>query len=147
MPWQETDEVRERLRFVHQYESGGFSMTELCARFGISRPTGYTCWKRYTEEGPDGLLDRSRRPKTCPHQTAPELETRHNLGVDFIHPISEVIQAILDAGFELCMLHEHPVTMYPRWPWLETAGDGVWRMPGDRPALPLVYSLLAQAPG
>lgn len=76
MTWQETNVQNERLRFVHQYESGGFTMSELCERFGISRPTGYACWQRYLRDGRAGLMDRSRRPHTCPHQTAPELESR-----------------------------------------------------------------------
>lgn len=77
---------------------------------------------------------------------APDASTTNNRAVDFIHPISEVVQSLLDVGFVLRMLHEHPMTAYPRWPWLETSGDGVWHMPADRPALPLMYSLLAERP-
>ena len=77
---------------------------------------------------------------------APDVVTTHDVAVDFIHPIAEVVQAVLDAGFVPRMLHEHPVIVYPRWPWLETTGDGVWRMPADRPELPLLYSLLAERP-
>ena len=31
----------ERMRFVADYLSGGLRMTELCRRYGVSRPTGY----------------------------------------------------------------------------------------------------------
>ena len=41
MPWQETDPVRERRHFAQDLESGLWSMTELCRRYGISRNTGY----------------------------------------------------------------------------------------------------------
>ena len=75
----------------------------------------------------------------------PDVETTHNVTVDFIHPVSEVIQALLDTGFVLRLFHEYRMTVYPRWPWLETSGDGVWRMPPGRPAVPLMYSLLADA--
>ena len=85
MAWQETDAPRERLRFVHQYESGAFSMVELCRRFGISRPTGYYWWDRYSREGPEGLEDRSRRPHQSPNQTAPALE-RHVVRVREKYP-------------------------------------------------------------
>jgi hypothetical protein len=77
---------------------------------------------------------------------APDLATVHNVGIDFIHPIAEVVQAVLDAGFVLRLLHEHATIVYPRWPWLVTDGDGVWRMPDDRPDIPLMYSLLAERP-
>ena len=36
----ETNVVKERLAFVHDLESGHWSMTELCERYGVSRPTG-----------------------------------------------------------------------------------------------------------
>ena len=72
--------------------------------------------------------------------------TTQNLAVDFVHPISEVLQAILDHGLVLRFFHEQATTVFPRWPWLETTGDGVWHMPADRPSLPLMYSLRADKP-
>lgn len=74
MPWLETDVTKERTRFVFDYESGLFTMSELCERFGISRQTGYTLWSRYQDQGLRGLEDRTRGPKSCPHKTAPEVE-------------------------------------------------------------------------
>lgn len=69
MPWMETDPVTERKRFVLEAEGGLFSHAELCRRYGISRKTGYKWLERYQAEGPDGLLDGSHRPHTCPHAT------------------------------------------------------------------------------
>jgi putative transposase len=69
MPWSETTKMRERVRFVGDLEREIFSMTELCHRFRISRQTGYKWVNRYFEEGLDGLKDRPRTPKSCPHQT------------------------------------------------------------------------------
>jgi transposase InsO family protein len=65
----ETNVGAERRRFVMAFASGAWSMTELCARFGISRPTGYKWLARHAAEGEDGLRDRSRAPLTCPHRT------------------------------------------------------------------------------
>ena len=39
MPWQETDPMRERVQFIALYQTGLYTMSELCARFGISRKT------------------------------------------------------------------------------------------------------------
>jgi len=61
MPWKESSVMDERLRFVARALEGE-SMTELCREFGISRKTGYKLVKRYREEGPVALCDRSRRP-------------------------------------------------------------------------------------
>lgn len=69
MPWTETDPMTERHKFILAHEEGLFSMRELCERFGISRKTGYKWLNRYREEGVEGLRDRSRAPKHCPHQT------------------------------------------------------------------------------
>lgn len=41
-------------------------MTELCEYFGVSRKTGYKWVERYRREGPEGLLDRSRAPRSHP---------------------------------------------------------------------------------
>lgn len=73
MPWLETNPVRERHHFVQDLESGCWSMTDLCTRYGISRNTGYKWLERYQQDGPAGLRDRSRAPRSCPHATTPEV--------------------------------------------------------------------------
>ena len=40
MPWLETNPVLERHHCMHDYDSGHWTMTELCLRYGISRNTG-----------------------------------------------------------------------------------------------------------
>lgn len=72
----ETDKERQRRGFVAGHASGQWSMTELCERYGISRPTGYELLRRVEAEGPAGLRDRSRAPQSCPHQTPVEVERR-----------------------------------------------------------------------
>jgi putative transposase len=69
MPWKETTPVDQRLRFIAAFSSCRWTMAELCRIYGISRKTGYKWTTRYGEEGLDGLKDRSRRPKSCPHRT------------------------------------------------------------------------------
>ena len=60
MPWTETAPMKERIRFVTDWERDLYSMVELCERYGISRKTGYKWLARYEREGPDGLHERSR---------------------------------------------------------------------------------------
>jgi len=74
MPWHQTDPVNERLKFVAAVQRGDRTMTELCAESRISRKTGYKILKRYEEEGPEGLRDRTRAPHRHPNQTSPEIE-------------------------------------------------------------------------
>jgi putative transposase len=66
----ETNVLDERLRFVTDYESGQWSMTELCERYGVTRPTGYKWLARHRAGGRASLVDRSRAPHTCPHRTS-----------------------------------------------------------------------------
>src|SRR3972149_907117 len=46
MPWQETNAVLERHHFAQDLESGHWTMTELCLRYGISRNIGYKWLRR-----------------------------------------------------------------------------------------------------
>lgn len=72
--------------------------------------------------------------------------TTNNDLVDFVHPFSEVMQALLDVGFQLRSMREYDYTVYERWPWLEQPVPGRWVWPADRPALPFMYSLLLDRP-
>ena len=63
----------ERLQFILDAQSDRFTMTELCARYGVSRRIGYKWVARFAEEGKRGLADRSRAPHTCPHKIRPVL--------------------------------------------------------------------------
>ena len=69
MPWMETNLLDERVRFVRDFESGHWSMTELCERYGVSRPTGYKWMARRREGG--GFADGSHAPHQCPSGRAP----------------------------------------------------------------------------
>jgi putative transposase len=73
MPWQEQSPVDLRMRFVTEWQSGCWTMTELCADYQISRKTGYKWIGRYETSGPRGLHDHSRRPHHSPSATEPDL--------------------------------------------------------------------------
>jgi transposase InsO family protein len=72
----ETHVLAERRRFVSDWESGQWSMTELCARAGVTRPTGYKWVTRYRAAGEAGLMDQTRAPHHCPHRTDDDLVRR-----------------------------------------------------------------------
>jgi putative transposase len=97
MPWHQTDPVNERLKFVAAAQEGRDSMTQLCFRFGISRKTGYKILRRYEAEGPEGLRNSSRAPRSHPNQTRPEIQ-RSILSVRKSHPTwgSKKILAVLE---------------------------------------------------
>ena len=68
MPWPEMSPVEQRERFIDDHRLGLYDMTELCARYVISRKTGYKWLARYDAGGRPALQDRSRAPHACPHQ-------------------------------------------------------------------------------
>ena len=70
MPWLETVAVEQREAFLRDRALAVYSVTELCARYGISRKTGYKWLARFLEDGRGGLRDRSRAPHRCPHRIA-----------------------------------------------------------------------------
>ena len=66
--------VDQRRKFVREYESGDWTMSELCRFYEISRESGYKWLKRSRSEGEPGLQDRSRAARWHPNQTAVEIE-------------------------------------------------------------------------
>ena len=61
-----TDVLDQRRRFVEDLQTGRWTMSELCARYGISRPTGYLWQARYEADGVAGLEPR----RSAPHLSA-----------------------------------------------------------------------------
>ncbi|MFI1615464.1 class I SAM-dependent methyltransferase [Streptomyces lydicus] len=75
-----------------------------------------------------------------------DARTVNNRSVEWQHPIGEVVSALAGAGLHLEFLHEHDMTMFQRFGALRRADDGFYRFPGDRPRVPLMYSLRARRP-
>src|SRR5471032_836731 len=69
MPWKNLTPMEEINRFVILAQSDRFTVTELCAQFGISRKTGYKHLERYAAAGLKGLAVRSHRPHEFPQRT------------------------------------------------------------------------------
>jgi hypothetical protein len=74
MPWKESRILDQRLQFLSSYEKKEMSVADLCREYEISRPTAYRWINRYNERGPEGLVDRSRRPNSCSHATLEPIE-------------------------------------------------------------------------
>lgn len=66
MPWSEVSPTDEKRFFIKDYLAGSFTMSELAARYGVSRKTAYKWVDRFEQLGYAGLGDRSRRPATSP---------------------------------------------------------------------------------
>jgi len=65
--------VEQRYRAVLAVLAGE-SVSEVAAQVGVSRQSAHTWLARYRDEGLGGLVDRSHRPDSCPHQSPVEVE-------------------------------------------------------------------------
>jgi transposase InsO family protein len=75
MPWKEASVMDQRIAFVLEAQRANQPFVRLCKAFGITPPTGYLWCRRAREAGSvTALAERSRRPRTSPHQTPTELE-------------------------------------------------------------------------
>ena len=64
---------------------------------------------------------------------------------EFAHPVASVVQALLDAGLRLTMLHEHDTLAWKQFGCMVETEGRLFRLPG-KPWLPLSYSLKAIKP-
>jgi hypothetical protein len=124
MPWSHTSPMDQKTQFIADYLRDRLSVTERCALYGISRKTAYKWLERYLTHGPQGLKERSRRPRTAPRHTP-----------------DHVVAGILDAR------RRHPSwgtkklvsilsTRYPRpWPARSTICDILYPSAGGQGCL------------
>ncbi|MQS36391.1 class I SAM-dependent methyltransferase [Streptomyces katsurahamanus] len=75
-----------------------------------------------------------------------DAETVHNRTVEWQHPIGEVVSALCATGLRLEFLHEHDISLFPRFGDFTQSEDGYYRFPAGRPRIPLMYSLKATRP-
>lgn len=69
MPWIEVNLMDQKLLFIADHLREVTTFSDLCARYGISRKTGYKWVARYRELGLQGLQDQSQRPHGHPLTT------------------------------------------------------------------------------
>lgn len=74
MPWKETRAMDERKRFIEMWLTGNYTLSELCAAFGVSRKTGYKWVERFKQGGFPGLAERSRAPLHHPNEISRAVE-------------------------------------------------------------------------
>ena len=69
MSWQKTSPMEEKKKFIRMWQSGDYTVTELCNSHNISRTIGHKLIKSYKEKGELCFLEKSRRPRNIPHKT------------------------------------------------------------------------------
>jgi transposase len=65
--------VEQRYHAVMEV-AAGVPVTQVAARYGVSRQSVHSWVRKYEQSGLPGLADGSHRPASCPHRIAGELE-------------------------------------------------------------------------
>jgi transposase InsO family protein len=68
--------IDSRKQFVKDVERNEESFTDICEKFGISRPTGYKWLERHKLEGEEGLENRSSARNTQDKKTSERIEEK-----------------------------------------------------------------------
>ena len=69
MPFKETCRMEERVRMLADYDTGNWSVSDLCRRYGVCRDTFYELRKRRESGDTAWFTDRSHAVQHCPHAT------------------------------------------------------------------------------
>lgn len=64
----------QRLLAVREVLDAGASVTDVAVRYGVDRRTVHRWLVRYANEGMGGLVEKSSKPDSCPHQIPAEVE-------------------------------------------------------------------------
>ena len=68
----------------------------------------------------------------------------HRSTREWIHPLSAILGALIDAGLTITMFREHEVLLWQGVPMLVPTPDGRWRLPDGHPRIPLSFSVRAK---
>jgi ubiquinone/menaquinone biosynthesis C-methylase UbiE len=63
---------------------------------------------------------------------------------EWMHPVSEILNSLIDAGLKIEFFHEHPMIFFKVLPFMVQDKDGYWRLKDD--LLPQIFSLKASKP-
>jgi transposase len=74
--FRELSVAEQRYQAVLTVIEDGLQVTEAAAKAGVTRQALHEWLTRYAEGGLEGLVDRSHRPRSCPHQMDPAVEVR-----------------------------------------------------------------------
>ncbi|RVG79300.1 hypothetical protein CN177_23940 [Sinorhizobium meliloti] len=105
--------MEERVRMLAEYDSGNWSVSELCRRYGVCRDTFYAWRSRRDSGAADWFMDPSHAPLHCPHRTAEALNEE----------IVAMRQRFPDLGPRKLLAKLRRQTPEVTWPAASTIGD------------------------
>lgn len=71
-------------------------------------------------------------------------EIKNKTTYDWFHPMSDIINALLNVNFELLFLHEFPFSFFQIHPDMKRREDGYWEFQTFKHSIPMMFSLKAK---
>lgn len=89
------------------------------------------------------------RPQRCPTKGSyadrnATVNTKYNY--QWSHTLSDVMNAVIEAGLRVGFVHEFPVLSYRKFASMAVDSAGWWHLPKGSPDIPLTFSLRATKP-
>jgi hypothetical protein len=75
--------------------------------------------------------------------TGDPMKLTHTRNYEWIHPLSEIVTAAMEAGLALVFLHEHERLPWKLFPSMVASEGGLFRLPNGSTPIPLAFSLQA----
>ena len=76
--------------------------------------------------------------------TGDDVTIENETSIEWVHSLSEIVMAVLNAGLSIEFLHEHDRLAWQLFPSLTKGTDGMWHLPAGAHPIPLAFSLKAQ---
>jgi SAM-dependent methyltransferase len=92
-------------------------------------------------QGPEPLRDERQGS-----YAAPDAPVR-SVSYVWIHPLADIIGALLRAGLRIESFDEYPFLKWAFFPWMERRAAGGWELPAGQKSIPLMFSLKATKGG
>ncbi len=77
---------------------------------------------------------------------APDAKLQNALSFSWIHPVSEVLGSLINAGLRIVSVCEYPYTYWRKFPFTRRGRDGWWHLTNGAGMIPLMWSVTAEQP-
>ena len=73
--------------------------------------------------------------------TGDERMISHTRCYEWIHPLSDIINALIRAGLTIDFLNEHDIVVWKAFPFVVDTGEGQFALPDGMTKIPMSFSI------
>jgi SAM-dependent methyltransferase len=75
---------------------------------------------------------------------ATRTKMKHKVSYGWIHPVSEILSALIRHGLDIVSIREYPYSYWRRYPFMKEDRHGYWHLTQQQGLVPLMWSVTAQ---